>query len=574
MTNITEFGEEKLSKNVICLKGQSKVEKLPVLIKTNNKTLEIICDVVKTPQEIAQGLMGRHSLSRDSGMLFLFTTPTKSNFWMLNTNIPLSIAFFDSEGKILDIQDMHPNTIDPHSPESEFIGALEMNQGWFTTNKIKPGNIINIPNKSYPLMLNEEIYYGNDYGTATHQGIQLDNDGDPRLLPWEDVQEDLISKIHPRVLVQTNKESKTRISQKTSKPKAPDDLPGLGAYLDKYGPSVFQKVETSAKEKLGIGYKEGVDNLTSLFRDAHAWMTPSERQRSLNWYDTEFEPIVGFGERIGLQRPTTAGAVARLSVQAPWFPTSANFPHRGNREESFKLLHVMHKLATTGYHVPKTIVKKNVTIPAGHHTLDTLTDQQIAELPELADSTATYPEHRERAAELIRLDYMGTPTTLSDQIARRNVDKTYPPYAQAPKIISFEKPVLLGPDAAYTTIDRHHINAAANRSIPGSDYNAFRKGATSFITQKRLLQPSGYDWLAALTEDARYISGIEHGKTFQRNPHQAFLWSAQIARFSGEDNLDSVVKGFIRSPEHNLYVPYEHNPTEDCAEFHEFINSK
>lgn len=120
------------------------MEKLPVSIENQFKSIEIVCEIAKTPQEIANGLMGRKELSEDSGMIFIFSELTHNGFWMLNTFIPLSIAFFDRSGKILDIQDMQPLTIDSHTPPLPYIGALEMNQGWFVKNEIQKGDIIKI----------------------------------------------------------------------------------------------------------------------------------------------------------------------------------------------------------------------------------------------------------------------------------------------------------------------------------------------------------------------------------------------------------------------------------------------
>lgn len=119
------------------------MEKLPVLLKSSIKNIQILCEVAKNPKEIATGLMGRKTLADNEGMIFLFESPHQGSFWMLNTFIPLSIAFFDGNGKILDIQAMEPLTIDGHKPSLPYIGALEMNQGWFETNQIKIGDIIN-----------------------------------------------------------------------------------------------------------------------------------------------------------------------------------------------------------------------------------------------------------------------------------------------------------------------------------------------------------------------------------------------------------------------------------------------
>ena len=99
-------------------------------------------EVADTPKRQAQGLMFRKSLGEDEGMVFLFPTPTAGGFWMKNTLIPLSIAFFDRQGVILRILDMEPCPKDPCSvyyPGVVYQGALEVNQGWFHKRGLTPG---------------------------------------------------------------------------------------------------------------------------------------------------------------------------------------------------------------------------------------------------------------------------------------------------------------------------------------------------------------------------------------------------------------------------------------------------
>lgn len=93
-----------------------------------------------TPEEMATGLMHRASLGTDQGMLFVFPGPGPRAFYMLNTMIPLSIAYISPEGEILEIHDMQPHdvtSVRSHSDQVQY--ALEMNQGWFRDKKISPG---------------------------------------------------------------------------------------------------------------------------------------------------------------------------------------------------------------------------------------------------------------------------------------------------------------------------------------------------------------------------------------------------------------------------------------------------
>ena len=87
-----------------------------------------------------QGLMHRKSMPKEQGMLFIFDEPAYQSFWMKNTLIPLSIAFMDRDGVILNILDMEPQTENPHVSDGPAVYALETNKGWFAEKKIKPGD--------------------------------------------------------------------------------------------------------------------------------------------------------------------------------------------------------------------------------------------------------------------------------------------------------------------------------------------------------------------------------------------------------------------------------------------------
>jgi uncharacterized membrane protein (UPF0127 family) len=112
--------------------------KIPLFIKDR----EIRVEVARTPEERAQGLMGRERLGKDDGMLFIFEVEDRHGFWMKNTLIPLSIAFIDREGRIVRITDMMPLTLDSHDPPRPVLFALEMNRGWFKTNGIREGDVV------------------------------------------------------------------------------------------------------------------------------------------------------------------------------------------------------------------------------------------------------------------------------------------------------------------------------------------------------------------------------------------------------------------------------------------------
>ena len=99
----------------------------------------------------AQGLMYRKQMASNAGMLFIFDQPGEQCMWMKNTLIPLSVAFMDDAGTIINIEDMAPQTLDSHCARHPARYALEMNSGWFSARGIKPGTRLGgIPGMSQP----------------------------------------------------------------------------------------------------------------------------------------------------------------------------------------------------------------------------------------------------------------------------------------------------------------------------------------------------------------------------------------------------------------------------------------
>ncbi|MEO8135183.1 MAG: DUF192 domain-containing protein [Betaproteobacteria bacterium] len=99
----------------------------------------VTAEVATTNETRAKGLMHRFSLKPDNGMLFVFREPQPLSFWMKNTFVALSIAYIDEGGRILNIEDMAPQTEDTHPSKGPALFALEMKKGWFRENGIEPG---------------------------------------------------------------------------------------------------------------------------------------------------------------------------------------------------------------------------------------------------------------------------------------------------------------------------------------------------------------------------------------------------------------------------------------------------
>ncbi len=103
---------------------------------------KVTAEVATTPDERARGLMQRFSLQPDHGMLFVFERAEPLAFWMKNTFIPLSIAFIGSDGKIINVEDMQPQTETTHWSKGPARYALEMKKGWFAEKGIGPGAVV------------------------------------------------------------------------------------------------------------------------------------------------------------------------------------------------------------------------------------------------------------------------------------------------------------------------------------------------------------------------------------------------------------------------------------------------
>jgi uncharacterized membrane protein (UPF0127 family) len=104
---------------------------------------ELVAEIARAPRELATGMMFRTNMAPNEAMLFLLSVPGQASFYMRNTIIPLSCAYIDGEGTILEVHDMKPKdetSILSASSNIQFV--LEVNQGWFKQNQIAPGTLV------------------------------------------------------------------------------------------------------------------------------------------------------------------------------------------------------------------------------------------------------------------------------------------------------------------------------------------------------------------------------------------------------------------------------------------------
>jgi uncharacterized membrane protein (UPF0127 family) len=102
----------------------------------------IEAEVASTQPQRMLGLMHRKSMPSQHGMLFVFDTPARHCMWMRNTLLPLAVAFLDEQGRIINVEEMIPETEDNHCAAQPARYALEMNAGWFKARGFGPGAAI------------------------------------------------------------------------------------------------------------------------------------------------------------------------------------------------------------------------------------------------------------------------------------------------------------------------------------------------------------------------------------------------------------------------------------------------
>ena len=118
----------------------------PVFAQTALPLAELGAGMYRIEAEVAHtfetrqvGLMNRAAMPLHRGMVFVFPEARAHCMWMKNTPLPLSVAFVDGEGRILNILDMEPQTLDSHYAAGPARFAIETNKGWFARRGIKPG---------------------------------------------------------------------------------------------------------------------------------------------------------------------------------------------------------------------------------------------------------------------------------------------------------------------------------------------------------------------------------------------------------------------------------------------------
>jgi uncharacterized membrane protein (UPF0127 family) len=113
----------------------------------DGRRIALRVELAITPEQRGVGLMGRRTLARNAGMLFLYARDRRGPFWMKSIRIPLAIAFLDQRGRILRMLRMEPCRADPcplYDPGIAYRSALEVRAGSFARWRVKRGDIVRL----------------------------------------------------------------------------------------------------------------------------------------------------------------------------------------------------------------------------------------------------------------------------------------------------------------------------------------------------------------------------------------------------------------------------------------------
>jgi uncharacterized protein len=120
-------------------RAQPRLPTLRVWLGAHPLTVE----VARKPEEIRMGMMFRESLGDGEGMLFVFRYPQRVSFWMKNVTVPLSCAYLDPDGRVLEIHDLEPGNEEPVPSRSDRVQyVIEANRGWFERREVQEGTLV------------------------------------------------------------------------------------------------------------------------------------------------------------------------------------------------------------------------------------------------------------------------------------------------------------------------------------------------------------------------------------------------------------------------------------------------
>jgi uncharacterized membrane protein (UPF0127 family) len=126
--------------------GLEKFEKRELAIEGRDGKVRLSAEIARTPGQRQQGYMYRKEVKDGEAMLFIFERDEVLSFWMKNTQVPLSIAYVASDGRILEIYALEPENLNPVVSSRSVRYALEVPLGWFSRAGIGIGDKLDLKN--------------------------------------------------------------------------------------------------------------------------------------------------------------------------------------------------------------------------------------------------------------------------------------------------------------------------------------------------------------------------------------------------------------------------------------------
>jgi len=115
-----------------------------IVIDVNGVQLNL--EIATTPEARRCGLSKRADLPSDTGMLFVLPETMPFSVWMKDTRLSLDIAFIDTKGKIVAIEQMDPlHSHKVYTSPQAVRYAIEVPSGWFTAHHVSVGDNLKIP---------------------------------------------------------------------------------------------------------------------------------------------------------------------------------------------------------------------------------------------------------------------------------------------------------------------------------------------------------------------------------------------------------------------------------------------
>jgi uncharacterized membrane protein (UPF0127 family) len=115
---------------------------MTLTIRSRTGVHRFTVEVAATPEQQERGLMFRHALAGDRGMIFPYDPPQDVAFWMKNTLVPLDLVFIRADGTIARITNAEPMSLESRPAGEPIAAVLEIRGGRAAELVIKVGDVV------------------------------------------------------------------------------------------------------------------------------------------------------------------------------------------------------------------------------------------------------------------------------------------------------------------------------------------------------------------------------------------------------------------------------------------------